>query len=154
MADIYATINEQPNEIQERVVEAFRVLRPGGQLVVFDGDYATIDVARGDFDPLQCCVDATIRNYVHDPWFMRRLPKLVEGCGFAVRTYDGHGYVKITDPRYLTTVVGRGADVIVSQGTIGPELATALKLELSRRIDSGQFYGMIMFGSLVAQKPA
>jgi arsenite methyltransferase len=33
--------------------QAFRVLRPGGALAVFDGDYATITVALGDPDPLQ-----------------------------------------------------------------------------------------------------
>jgi ubiquinone/menaquinone biosynthesis C-methylase UbiE len=33
--------------------EAFRVLRPGGTLALFDGDYATITVALGEHDPLQ-----------------------------------------------------------------------------------------------------
>ena len=43
------------------LIETRRVLRPGGQLVIFDGDYATITVALFDGDPLQapsarCCV--------------------------------------------------------------------------------------------------
>lgn len=41
--------------------EAARVLRPGGWLAVFDGDYATATVAVvGPTDPLQACADAWV----------------------------------------------------------------------------------------------
>ena len=56
------------------LVETRRVLRPGGQLVIFDGDYATITVALYDGDPLQAAVGPVLRNIVHAPYIMRRLP--------------------------------------------------------------------------------
>lgn len=140
-------------DAEKAIAEAFRVLVPGGQLVVFDGDYATVNMALGDFDPLQCCVDAVVRNYVNDPWFMRRLPKMAEVAGFDVRHTEAHGYIKLKDAQYFETLIGRGADAIVAAGTIGAELANALKHEGQRRIREGQFYGVIMFGSLVACKP-
>src|ERR1700757_2989558 len=46
--------------------EAYRVLRPNGQLAVFDGDYATTTCAIGDHDPLQACADAAIAAFIHD----------------------------------------------------------------------------------------
>ena len=45
------------------LAELFRVLRPDGWLAVFDGDYATTSAARGDFDPLQSCIDAMLPFY-------------------------------------------------------------------------------------------
>jgi ubiquinone/menaquinone biosynthesis C-methylase UbiE len=45
-------------EPQDVLVEAFRALRPGGTLAVFDGDYATITVALREPDPLQGCIEA------------------------------------------------------------------------------------------------
>jgi SAM-dependent methyltransferase len=49
------------------LAEAWRVLKPGGQLVAFDGDFATLSVALFDGDPLQSAVGAVLRNMVHAP---------------------------------------------------------------------------------------
>ncbi len=133
--------------------EAIRVLVPGGQIVIFDGDYATMSISIGDFDPLQSCVDCVLSNFVHDRWFMRRLPKMVTDTGFRISQSDGHGYVKVSDPKYLLTVVDRGTDIIEAAGTIGNSLAKELKAEVRRRVRENRFYGTIMFGSLIAEKP-
>jgi ubiquinone/menaquinone biosynthesis C-methylase UbiE len=45
---------------EQALAEALRVLRPGGYLAVFDGDYASTSLAAGNFDPVQCCADAVI----------------------------------------------------------------------------------------------
>ena len=60
--------------------EAYRVLRPNGWLALFDGDYPTTTVAVSDFDPLQTLVRAMVTNFVHDPWLIRRVSKML-GAG-------------------------------------------------------------------------
>lgn len=64
------------------LVEARRVLRPGGYLLVYDGDCATATVAVDGHDPLQSCLAAAIGALVHDPWLVRRLTGLVRDAGF------------------------------------------------------------------------
>jgi SAM-dependent methyltransferase len=66
---------------EEALAEALRVLRPGGCLAIFDGDYATTSVAMGNFDPLQCCADAAMDGMVHDRWLVRRLPVMLRTAG-------------------------------------------------------------------------
>ena len=133
--------------------QAFRVLRAGGQLVVFDGDYATTTFATSDHDPLQACADAAVEALVHDRWFVRRLPSLARAAGFQIERFDSHGYAQTTKPDYMLTLLDRGADALASSKRIGPTLADALKKEARRRVDSGEFFGSISFASLIARKP-
>lgn len=138
----------------ERALEqAFRVLRPGGGLAVFDGDYATTTVALGDHDPLQVCVDAMMANSVTDRRIMRRAAALVAACGFEIVALRSFGFAETSTDGYMLTVVDRGADILCSQGNIGEETAAALKAEARRRLRAGRFFGHIAYAGLIARKP-
>jgi len=139
---------------EEALTEALRVLRPRGCLAIFDGDYATTSVAVGNFDPLQCCVDAAIDGMVHDPWLVRRLPPMLRTAGFEGPQSRSYGYTSLPEPTYMLTLVERGADLLLGAGRIGPEMADALKAEARRRAHVDRFYGLIVFASTVARKPA
>jgi ubiquinone/menaquinone biosynthesis C-methylase UbiE len=132
--------------------EAFRVIRPGGVLAVFDGNYTTTTLANGDFDPLQACADAAMSALVHDRWLIQRLPNLVRDAGFEVMKQRSLGIVETCEPDYMLTIADRGADVLAAEGRISAELAQALKNEARRRVDSGCFFGSIAYGSLIARK--
>jgi len=136
------------------LAEAFRVLRPGGRLGVFDGDYATATVALGDHDPLQRCVDAMMAASVTDRRLVRRLPALVRACGFDDLSFSSHGFAEISGGGYMLSVVDRGVDVLRSRGEIGEDVASALEAEARRRVAAGTFFGHIAYASLTAHKPA
>ncbi len=135
------------------LAEAFRILKPGGWLAVFDGDYATATVARAEHDPLQACSRAVTEHNVMDRWLVRRLPSLVKDAGFTVERFRSHGYAEVIDPVYMLGHAERGAEVLAAQGVIGEELAEALKAEARRRAAEGGFFGHIAYASLVARRP-
>jgi ubiquinone/menaquinone biosynthesis C-methylase UbiE len=138
----------------ERAIgEAFRVLRGGGYLAVFDGDYATTTVAVAEHDPLQVCVDAMMANSVTDRWIMRRLTSVVAAGGFEVVSFRSFGFAETGNDGYMLTVVDRGADILCSDGHIGQETAAALKEEVRRRLRAGRFFGHIAYAGLIARKP-
>jgi ubiquinone/menaquinone biosynthesis C-methylase UbiE len=135
------------------LAEACRVLRPGGRLAAFDGDYATTTVAVSELDPLQLCVAAMMAASVNDPWLVRRLPALVRDAGFEELRVRSHGFVT-RDGGYMLTIVDRGADFLRSQGTVGEDLAGALEAEGRRRVAAGTFFGHIAYASVTGRRPS
>jgi ubiquinone/menaquinone biosynthesis C-methylase UbiE len=146
----HTTLSHVPTP-ERALVEAFRVLRPNGYIVIFDGDFASATVAIGDHDPLQACIEA---DFVHDRWLMRRIQGLAESVGFQIVRFDSHGYIQTTAPDYMIMQVDRGADVLGAAKCIDAELAEALKQAARRRAARGEFFGSIMCVSLIAQKPS
>jgi ubiquinone/menaquinone biosynthesis C-methylase UbiE len=133
--------------------EAFRVLRRGGQLVIYDGDYSTTTIGLGADDPLQTCVEAAMNALVNDRWLVRRLVPMTKSAGFDIVRFHSHGYVQPSEPDYMMTLVTRGADILAASGRIGVQLADSLKEEGKRRVREGTFFGFIAFASLIAAKP-
>lgn len=135
------------------LAEAFRVLRPGGSLLVYDGDYATATVALAPHDPLQRCVDAAVAAMVYDPWIMRRLIPLVAAIGFEPGSMRSHGYLELDEPVYMPTLVTAGADRLAADGVISTATAAALKTEVADRAATDRFFGHIAYASLLATRP-
>jgi hypothetical protein len=133
--------------------EASRVLRPGGLLAIFDGDYVTATVGLSDHDPLQACVDMMMQNAVNDRYIVRRMPALARAAGFEVQAVGSHGLIESDRPGYMLTVIDRGADMLFTSGVIGEPMATALKDEARRRVEAGTFFGHVAYGSVIASKP-
>ncbi|MDJ0947269.1 MAG: methyltransferase domain-containing protein [Kiloniellales bacterium] len=134
------------------LLEAQRILKPGGCLAVFDGDYATTTASLGEGDPLQNAVEATVANLVHDRWLVRSLEPRISDAGFTITRRDAHPYLSKGEHAYFLTLVDRGIDFLVSGGALNEKAGDGLKEEAQRRVETGAFFGFISFVSVIAKK--
>lgn len=137
---------------EEALKEAYRVLRSGGILAIFDGDYISASVAIDKHDPLQVVLDKVMDNFVENIWLVRQLPLVLSKLGLTVRDFRSHGYTAVSDPSYMLTLIDRGAEMMVASGVLGRNQGEAIQYEAKRRVVSGEFFGHISYISAIAQK--
>ena len=137
----------------EAVEEAFRILKPGGVLAVFDGDYDLTSVAIGDFDPLEPVVKYMINANVHNLWLPRQLVPLVQAAGFVPGNPRPHGYLAQGDCAYFMTVIDRALAKMQGEGLMSAAGADGLRAEAKTRIAENRFYGFMSYISLISRKP-
>ena len=152
LAIVHRVLSHVPDP-QRVLSEAVRVTRPGGLLAVFDGDYATTTLAIGASDPLQCCVEAFTRAFVHEPWIVRRLSTLAALAGIVDAHVRSYGFVQVREADYMLSIVDRGADTLVADGVVGAQFAAELKAEARRRVLDDRFFGHVAYGSLTGRRP-
>ena len=138
---------------EQVLAEASRVLRRGGGLTIFDGDFATLNVGTGEHDPLESCVAAFVPAHVHDPWVVRQLTTLAAASGFVAGGLRSFDQVQMDDTEYVVSIVDRGAAALVAAGRIGAYLGEALKAEARRRARAGALFVHLAYACLMARKP-
>ena len=134
------------------MAEAARVLRPGGQLALFDGDYDTATCAIGYFDPLDQVVQFMIDHNVTNRWVTRQFRSLMSRHGFDVSGVAVHAYIAGPEPTYFRTVIERALMIMEERQLLSPEGAAGLRAETEARIRDGRFFGYMSYVSAHGRK--
>ncbi|ASJ73518.1 methyltransferase domain-containing protein [Granulosicoccus antarcticus] len=134
------------------LIEAMRVLKAGGKLVICDADFEKSFLGNFEGDPLNACAKYFVQNFVTQPYLISNIRRIATSVGFKIDEFR-------VDSRTITDTDGglgwikMGTKQMVERGLIGEELADALASEYIRRKEDGVLYGHQPFGTLVATKP-
>ena len=152
-AVIFHTVLCHVTEPERALAEAFRVIRPGGQLVVCDADFAKLSMGLDDADPLQACAVGFYRRFVTDPWFAGKLRGLTHATGFEIERFDVDNRLDLEGTGGGVTWIRFVTGALVREDVIGQPLADALAAEWLRRGEAGTAYGFNPFVTLIARRP-
>jgi len=133
--------------------EAGRLVKPGGLIAIFDGDYASMTFALDDPVQSKRHDEALIKAVVTSPRAMRQMPRIIQQAGLEmVRTFP-----------YIMAEVGKGnfwLSAIDSFEKLAPKSGAMTEPEaiswanaLHEAADKGVFFGASNYYTYIARRP-
>lgn len=120
--------------------EMARVVRPGGMLVIFDGDYASLTYAFRDH-VFGHQMDAALASATfNNPRIMRDLPRLLPDLGLRLKAAWGDAVVEIGNGSYFKSFAETYAPFVTRAGLLPPQAVEAWLDEQRQAMASGTFF--------------
>jgi SAM-dependent methyltransferase len=133
----------------KRVVQhAARVIKPGGRVVIFDGDYATMT-----FGTDREMDEKIIAGVIANPRVMRGMPQLLREVG--LKLIDSRGWV-LTEIGRADFFLGSLQSFLVllpKAGVATPEEVQAFVAKQLRASEDGTFFAGYNFYAMIAERP-
>ena len=153
-AAVSVQVLEYVQDVSAALAEIHRALRPGGRVVVWDVDWATVSWHAADHERMRRMLDAWDRHLAH-PSLPQTLAPRLRDAGFADVTMHGHTFAtNELDPEThggaITPLIVQYA---VEQGGMGSAEAAAWKAEQDQLATHGEFYFTCLQVCFGARKP-
>jgi ubiquinone/menaquinone biosynthesis C-methylase UbiE len=142
---------------RERVLaELVRVVRPGGRILVMDGDYASNQLEHPDRATTDRIVAAWRASVVDDPYLCRRLVSMVAGSGVEIEAVRGHVHVEAGHVDEATSFIWQWSLFALRQalaaGAVTEAEGAAWTETLRQMKDAGLLFGSVNYVSVFAHR--
>lgn len=132
------------------LAEAARVVRPGGSVAVFDGDYASLTYATGDRALDTELVQAILSTVVANPYVMRALPALVRQVGLSI---TGFLPSVLAEAGFFASAAESYSPMTVKAGTVSVERAERWLAASRESSAEGTFFASCNYYAYLARRP-
>lgn len=135
------------------LTEIVRVLKPGGKVGIFDGDYASLTFA-GDDPVAGKATDETIINaIVTHPRVMRQMPQLLREAGLQFVSAFAYVVPDVGRADFWETSIKSLIKLLPKSGAMTESQAAEWAGSMFRRSEQGTFFGACNYYSYIAVKP-
>lgn len=136
------------------LAELARVVKPGGTVAVFDGDYASITFATDDPARGQAMDEAIIAAIVTNPRVMRDMPGLLPQAGLELTTSFAYVLAEVGQVDFWKPGILSFTKLMPKAGAATEAEASAWAAEVLARSDRGVFFGSCNFYGYLARRRA
>jgi SAM-dependent methyltransferase len=130
--------------------EAVRVLKPGGVIGIFDGDYASLTFGHPNPSKAKANDEAIINAVVTNPRVMRDMPRLLRAAGLTLVTSFSYVLAEIGSADFWLSGIASFRRLIPAAGTMTEADANELADALVKASEDGVFFGASNYYSYVA----
>jgi SAM-dependent methyltransferase len=154
-AALCVQVMEYVPEPNGALAEIGRALRPGGRVVVWDIDWATVWWQSSDPDRMRRVLTAWDEHLVH-PSLPRTLGAHLRDAGFTDVAVTGHSFATVDydEETFAAAMISMVADFVPGHGGVTGDEASAWKAEQRDRAERGEFFFEGTQFCFTATKPA
>ncbi len=132
------------------LTQTARVLRPGGRMVIFDGDYASLTF--GCTDPgLGQEVETALQSVImSSPRVMREIPRLLPAAGLHLVATQAHAYAEAGSSTFFLNLAETYAPLACSSGRLPAALVDTWLADQRRAAEDGTFFAVCNYYTYIA----
>ena len=132
--------------------EMVRLVRPGGIVVVFDGDYASLTYAYRDHSFGQRMDVALANSTFNNPRIMRDLPRLLPGLGLELDAAWGDAVVEIGRASYFKSFAETYVPYVKKSGMLPEQSIESWHREQRQAMENGTFFAACNYYTYLARR--
>ncbi|WP_336213997.1 methyltransferase domain-containing protein [Nonomuraea sp. LPB2021202275-12-8] len=132
--------------------EAARVVRPGGTVTVFDGDYASLSFGGADAALGQAMEQALLAVIVSKPRVMRDLPRVLVAAGLRTTFVRAHVHAEVGTGAFFPGMLDAFAPLISRAGLLPAERVDGWLAEQRRAMADGTFFAACNYYTYIAER--
>lgn len=135
------------------LTEAGRVVRPGGAVAVFDGDYASLTFACVE-PRLGEAMERALQSIIMSaPRVMRELPRLLPQAGLHLTATQAHVYAEAGSSFFMINLAETYAPLAASTGLLSAADVDAWLTDQRHAVTDGTFFAACNYYAYVAHRP-
>jgi ubiquinone/menaquinone biosynthesis C-methylase UbiE len=138
----------------ERAVmrEIARIVKPGGRVGIFDGDYASLTFGAADPAKARAMDETIINALVTNPRVMREMPQLLQEVGLVLEVSFAHVVADIGKADFFAPGLQSLIRLLPKSGAMSESEARAWVDAVMKRSERGIYFGASNFYSYVATR--
>ena len=134
--------------------EAGRVVKPGGLIAVFDGDYASMTFALDDPVQSKKYDEALLNALVTSPQVMRQMPRLIQQAGLEMLRMFPYIMVEVGKGDFWLSAIDTYEKLAPKSGVITEEEATSWPMHCTKPPTEACFFGASDYYTYIARRSA
>nr|AIA11258.1 Methyltransferase domain protein [uncultured bacterium] len=134
------------------VKEAARLVKPGGRVAIFDGDYASLTFEQESPTKGKADDEALLRALVANPRVMRQMPRLLRQAGLELAAVFPYVLAEVGQADFWASGIESFRRLVTKSGTMTETYANEWAASLVKDSEEGIFFGASNYYAYVARR--